>query len=91
MKGCHNLKSGGRQGAIKSKSNNLRVGSEIVERGFLTIFTIIIIITRPKLAYNQQGLAGGIMGPGYSKRVYLFFSGGGGGSNALEYLRPKPS
>ena len=28
--------------------------------------TIVIIITRPKRAYNRQSLTGGIVGPGYS-------------------------
>ena len=32
---------------------------------------IIIIITNPKPVYVQQGLAGGILGPGYSSSGYI--------------------
>ena len=32
---------------------------------------IIIINTRPMPAYGRQGLAGGIMGPGYSSSEYI--------------------
>ena len=63
------------------------VGGEIVVKqgeigeNFYVIEQVVIITTRPKPTYGQQGLAGRILGTGYSLTSHLWRS-------ARIYLEP---